>query len=322
MTTFLMLVGLPGSGKSTYANKLIEAGYKIHSSDAIREELSGDINNQNINSKVFDLLHNRVKEDLLKGYNVIYDATNINWKRRKAFLQELNSIKCKKVCKVIATPFEICLIQNELRDRKVPYDVILRMYKNFDIPYYNEGWDEIELIYNKDEYKTMYGNYLTFLNSTIEFDQDNDHHSLTLGEHCMKCRSYVKEKVNENAKKYPAGIELIIAAGLHDNGKPFTQTYVNKKGEHTERAHYYEHHNVGSYNAMFYQTSFDGEETDFNKLDICALIRWHMLLHFSKDWTEKTKAKYEKEFTENEYLNKIKFYEMLHILYEGDRLAH
>lgn len=44
MVEFIMLVGLPGSGKSTYAEKLKEKGYIIHSSDAIREELTGDIN--------------------------------------------------------------------------------------------------------------------------------------------------------------------------------------------------------------------------------------------------------------------------------------
>lgn len=43
MTDFIMLVGLPGSGKSTYAEELKREGYIIHSSDAIREELTGDI---------------------------------------------------------------------------------------------------------------------------------------------------------------------------------------------------------------------------------------------------------------------------------------
>ena len=36
MTEFIMLVGLPGSGKSTCAEKLKKEGYMIHSSDAIR----------------------------------------------------------------------------------------------------------------------------------------------------------------------------------------------------------------------------------------------------------------------------------------------
>ena len=47
-----------------------------------------------------------------------------------------------------------------------------------------------------------------------------------------------------------------------------------------------------------------------------------MLLHFYEDWNQNTKEKYEKEFTEHQYLKDNKFYEMLHILYEGDKEAH
>ena len=92
---FLMLVGLPGSGKSTYIKKYFNQNLRVHSSDAIRAELSGDENNQNINAKVFEVLHNRVKEDLRNGISCVYDATNISYKRRKAFLDELKSRRGK-----------------------------------------------------------------------------------------------------------------------------------------------------------------------------------------------------------------------------------
>ena len=47
--TFTMMVGLPGSGKSTYAKELAErTNAKICSSDAIREELTGDISIQTV----------------------------------------------------------------------------------------------------------------------------------------------------------------------------------------------------------------------------------------------------------------------------------
>ena len=315
MATFLMLVGLPGSGKSTYAEKFLKTGYKIHSSDAIREELTGSMESQEVNTAVFNLLHERVKKDLLKGNNVIYDATNISWKRRKAFLSELSKIKCKKVCHVIATPFEICIKQNKTRTHVVPFDVVARMYTNFDIPWYNEGWDSIDIIYNKESYKSFYGVWDQFAIDMLDYDHDNEHHSLTLGKHCDSCYRYVKNIVDASHK---FNEELVIAAALHDCGKPATRTYINKNGKITEQAHYYEHEHVGCYNAMFYDLSSE----QINRLTVCALIRWHMLLHFSKDWQEKTKRKYEKEFTDNSYLKHIKFYEMLHILYEGDRQAH
>ena len=316
---FVMLVGLPGSGKSTYTKQFIENGYVIHSSDAIREELTGDANNQDINSKVFETLHKRVKQDLRDGKKVIYDATNISWKRRKAFLQELNNIKCWKVCNVIATPFEICIKQNDMRDRKVPHEVIDRMYRNFDIPYYNEGWDRINIIYTKDEWKTLYGSWNQFIYDTMDFNQDNEHHTLTLGEHCLLTKKYIRDQLNKGLINFDKGMELLVAGALHDCGKPYTQTYINKKGETDVKAHYYEHEHIGSYNVLFYDTTLI---KDLDKLDISALIRWHMILHFSKDWNEKTKIKYEKEFTEHEYLKNIQFYDMLKLLYEADVNAH
>ena len=62
---FIMMVGLPASGKSTYALELADTyNANIHASDSISEELSGDINNQDINDIVFKTLHNRIKKDL------------------------------------------------------------------------------------------------------------------------------------------------------------------------------------------------------------------------------------------------------------------
>ena len=89
-TDVMMMVGLPYSGKSCYAKKLKEEfNAVIHSSDAIREEILGDVQDQNNNGMVFDVLHRRVIEDLSNGRNVIYDATNINYKRRMDTIQRL-----------------------------------------------------------------------------------------------------------------------------------------------------------------------------------------------------------------------------------------
>ena len=96
MAMFIMLVGLPGSGKSTYAEKMRENGFHIHSSDSIREELTGDATSQDKNTDVFNELHKRIKDDLKNGISCVYDATNISMKRRKSFLEELEKYDCKK----------------------------------------------------------------------------------------------------------------------------------------------------------------------------------------------------------------------------------
>lgn len=311
---FIMVVGLPGSGKSTYIEKYY-ANFCIHSSDVIREELFGNINNQDNNKQVFATLHKRVKEDLINGKNVVYDATNVGWKRRKAFVQELSNIECHKECILIATPFELCVQRNKNRDRVVPYFVIERMYRNFDIPWYNEGWDSIVITYANTDAMKQYGDWSRFVIDHLDFAQDSKWHTETLGDHCLKTLQYVK---THEADLTPRNLlETKIAAALHDCGKPFCKTFEDSKGEPSDFAHYYNHENVGAYNSLFY-----GKEDGVDNLLVAALIRYHMVLHFFKDWKPKTIEKYEKEFIEHEYLQLIKFYDALKILHEGDKNAH
>lgn len=308
--TFVMLVGLPGSGKSTYTeNKLPE--FRVHSSDAIREELLGDVNCQTSNEKVFSTLHKRIKEDLKNGFNVVCDATNISWKRRKAFVQELSNIDCHKECHLIATPYEVCLLYNNLRERNVPEDVIERMYKHFDIPYYNEGWDNIEIVYNDERFLNGYCGADQFIYDTLDFAQDNSHHKMSLGHHCITCSQIVMDTINENpTTKMPA--EVVMAAMLHDCGKPFVKAFVDAKGNPCEEAHYYNHENVGAYNSLFYDMKVEG----LDRLYIAMLIRWHMLFYHLPNWKEVTQNKYKEEFS------KYGLWEDLEILHIGDKTAH
>lgn len=300
MTTFIMMVGLVGSGKSTEAQRLAKNyNANIHSSDAIREELSGDINNQDINDLVFRTLHKRIKEDLRNGKNCIYDATNISYKRRMAFLRELASIPCEKICVLIATPYEECLKNNASRDRVVPEYVIEKMYRNFDVPWVYEGWDDIRVMYNNTNYRLPNNFYL----ANKHFNQHNTHHTLTLGEHCEA----VCAKLN-NASK-----ELKLAGMLHDCGKPFCKTFKNTKGEITEQAHYYNHEHTGSYDSLFYREDF------YSKIDplyIAVLIRWHMQPYFwKKDNNEKQHDKYRRLWGEELYSDIMQ-------LHDADKNAH
>jgi predicted kinase len=297
-----MLCGLPASGKSTYAKKLAEVhNANIHSSDEIREELSGDINNQNINDLVFRTLHSRIKEDLKNGKSCIYDATNINYKRRMGFLNELNNIPCEKICYLVATPYEECLKNNANRDRKVPEEVIERMYRNIDVPYWYEGWDRVEAIYLNYDYLKYYGVSSDFYRDTMNFNQNNSYHTSTLGNHCKEVFYAMAEET----------LELQIAGLLHDCGKLFTKTFTNSKGEVTEQAHYYNHERVGSYNSLFYN-----KYCGIDCLEIATLIRWHMQPYFwERNNNEKLHNKYRKLWREALYRD-------IMLLHEADKQAH
>lgn len=278
---FYMMIGLPGSGKSTEAKRLVKHyNANIHSSDAIREELTGDINNQDINDLVFKTLHNRIKEDLRNGKNSIYDATNISYKRRMAFLQELQNIPCKKICVLMATPYGECIKNNTNRDRVVPEEVVKRMYYNFQAPHYFEGWDDIKICHKNTFDKPSFnrGAYESMLRYYMKgFNQNNPHHIHNLYDH-------------SKAVSFQYDIDDIkrVAAILHDCRKKEVET----KDEHGI-SHYYNHANVSAYYVLTHPNIANVDNyKDF--IDVLFYITYHMLAHNIQ--SNKTIKKYEKIF--------------------------
>lgn len=311
MSNFIMVIGLPASGKSTITKALAEK-YKaiIHSSDAIRYELFGSEDVQDKNNLVFRTLHNRVKQDLINNKNVIYDATNISYKKRKSFLTHLNqvdNINCQKICYLIATPYEKCLEQNRQRDRVVPEHVIRKMYKSIYIPQFYEGWDNIEIFWNTEGYYLDTNELFNGENGLNKIEQDNPHHTLTIGKHCLKCFQLCEQKLDELGLE---DFELNMASLYHDIGKRFTKSFRNSKREFTEIAHYYNHEFVSAYDSLFifYQQGFENKEI----LKIANYIQWHMQPFFIKS-----------ESAKNRFVNLVgqEFYDRLLILHEADENA-
>ena len=305
MTKFIMMCGLPASGKSTIAReraKLDDAN--IHSSDEIRAELSGDISNQNINEKVFQTLHKRIKDDLENGKNTIYDATNITYKRRMAFLREIERFNVEKICYFAATSYENCIMNDNNRQRQVGTEVIKRMYSSFWIPQVYEGWDEINVVwdyYSKDYILSEH------LNKVKHYDQDSPHHTLTLGEHLRKTKNSMTLSVLKNM--WIKDIEILRkAAELHDIGKPFT------RAKHREKDHstYYQHHLIGGYMSMFLMREELGEDSPAI-MEIAQYIQWHMYPY-----------NIEKKSTKNKAIQLLgeKFFKKLMALHRADKAAH
>lgn len=312
----IMLCGLPGSGKSTFANEIKKANpqfpISIHSSDALRQELYGDASQQGDNGKLFEELHRRIREDLKAGRDIIYDATNIKSKERVSFLNSIDKIQCHKVCIVLATEYYACVINNHQRMRQVPDDVIRRMYLNFTPPHYGEGFDQIlyrfrylssdgQNAQTRPDYYTI-GRFFEIANI---FDQENSHHTLTLGGHCTKCGEYIQQHAPDN-------YNLLVAALLHDVGKLYTKTRRNMKGKYDGECHYYQHHCCGAYESMFYL-----DDGTFTEKDICyisTMIYYHMHPYCSWKQSEKAKKK-------DENLLGAWFFDVL-LLHDADDAAH
>lgn len=267
MQTFIMLVGLPGSGKSTFAQIHKDNAVWL-SSDKIREKLFGNAEIQKNPSEVFDLMKKETKEALLSGQNVIYDACNINSRRRRGFLSELGKIPCQKICYIMATPYEVCLRQNKKRNRVVPEEAIQRMYYNFQTPFYHEGWDEIHILYHEDISKEFFGNPFEKIVKLHALEHDNPHHKESVGKHMANAYALIQKPPYREM----SSSNLAFAALFHDIGKEKTKVFHNTKGEETEIAHYYHHENVGAYDIFFY----DLWKPEKDLLEISLLINLHM----------------------------------------------
>lgn len=309
---FLMLCGLPASGKSKKAEGLArEYNATIFSSDALRKEIYGDEAIQGDNTKLFNTLYQNIKCYLKNGYSAILDATNVSYKRRMAFLAELKSIPCEKICILMATPYEWCLERNAKRERKVPEDVIEKMYRGFDVPWYYEGWDNIKVEYAPGA-ENFYGWAREWAENAKTYNQDNSHHNLTLGEHCLQAVRYVNMYEHVHADygiQSSCPTELMYAAMLHDEGKQHCKTFKNAKGEVTEEAHYYNHERVGSYNSLFYEMAC-------YKLRVAVIIRWHMQPYFwEKENNEKLHNKYHRLWGEDLWHDIV-------TLHDADKAAH
>lgn len=265
--TLLVLIGLPGSGKSTKAKELAKTyNATIVSSDEFRKKEYGEESVQGNNSILFEKIHNEIINLLKEEKKVIFDACNLSHKHRKQLLDKISKLEVNKMCLLFGVPVERCLERNRNRERVVPEHVIVRMANNFNVPLWSEGWDNIEIIwdYNSDDY--ILEKYLEFAD---KYDQKNHNHSMTLGHHSRKVAEYIKE--------YKVDDFIYTSALLHDCAKPLTQVFHNMKGEKTEIAHYYDHHNRGAYEILFYGHNLLYSEDEI--LFMSALVNYHMRLY-------------------------------------------
>ena len=136
-----ILIGIPASGKSTFAKNFVfsHKGYKIVSTDDIRWKLFGDASIQGNPKMIFAIAHKEIMSYLDNGYNVIFDATNISRKNRVNLKCEVENV----VADYFPVTVDVALERNQQRKRHVPENVIYKMFGKIEKPKYEEGFSEI-----------------------------------------------------------------------------------------------------------------------------------------------------------------------------------
>lgn len=153
MSTYYILIGAPGSGKSVYAKKLAQKGCRVVSPDAIRDSRGVGI------EKSYEMAKKEIKEALVANEDAALDATNISREKRALSINIGKPYADKIIGIWLDTPFNICVKRHFERIKKdviseryateignIPYEKIIERYclqLAGNIPDTSEGFDEI-----------------------------------------------------------------------------------------------------------------------------------------------------------------------------------
>lgn len=335
MQEFVMMIGLPGSGKDYFIeHDDILKNHVIVSTDQIRKDNGYK---QGTKNDVFQIAHDMIIDSLSLGKNVVFNATNLQRKFRMNLLTELRA-KFPNVfyeADVIIAPVKLCKEQNSYRDEFgcVPEKVIDNMVRSFQIPLEKEGFDGIYCFYpNKKAYciEDVAGLWIKKEYASVDFDalnsfdQDNPFHTMTLGQHMQNTYKYVVKHYNPPVPEsdFWGCKPLFEAAKYHDIGKLITKDYHDRKGRPTETAHYYGHENAGAYLILSefpFLSSYDTETyiTEEVFVKMATYVNFHMRVSFT--WRQYPDGKCAKR--EKKLFNNYDLY-CLELLGEADRQAH
>jgi protein phosphatase len=155
--SLVLLVGVSGSGKTTFARKHF-LPTQVLSSDRFRAMIADDENCMDASGDAFEVLYMVTRKRLSRKQLTVIDATNIQDYGRRILLDIAAECSAPTVAVILNIPEEVCIERTLKRtDRPIPLDVIFHHYKELN--------DTMEVIH-KEGFHAVY-----FLNGEESINQ-------------------------------------------------------------------------------------------------------------------------------------------------------
>jgi predicted kinase len=297
MPTLNLMMGLPGLGKTTYAKKILDNNKDVIlvSSDDLRSCLLNNIERQDENKLIFLLMQHITLKAMQQGKSVIYDATNTSRERRKELVDSLAShiIDLEVTGHFCVGDYKDAMDNNNNRSRKVPYDVIKRMAKQFDIPtardedymesvryfaietYTFSKMENLASVKSYDEFVEIMSKVNTFAD-ILDMPQDCPYHTLSVSRHTYAAFEYARKHMPIELSPFIE--EILFALAFHDIGKGICKSFW--KG--SRYAHFTGHEKVSA-QIFLAEAMRHPHMKKLNKEFVAALIAEHCFPYKEKD---------------------------------------
>jgi predicted kinase len=133
MGRIIILQGLPGAGKSTWAKEQcrLDQNIKRINKDDLRAMFGGTWS-KNFENFVLDIRDYAIKSAMMRGFDVIVDDTNYHhshYERIKTIVDSFLLANYSVEILEFDTPIEECILRDASRDASVGADVILKIAK-------------------------------------------------------------------------------------------------------------------------------------------------------------------------------------------------